>query len=111
MGRPVNKAKMEQVGSPIIIGLDEIAAMFGRTRQTIANWRLTEGFPIARLPSGEWFTTMSLIEDWLLARNAVDPYCGAPKPLRDRTEQAKRLAQAVPDDEVLRILEEIDASV
>jgi hypothetical protein len=64
---------------PIIIGLDAMGELFGRTRQTIARWVRTQNFPAARLPTGEWMTTPSLIDAWILARTEADPYCG-PKP-------------------------------
>jgi hypothetical protein len=58
----------------LIIGLDNIAGLFGRTRETIRRWRQKEGFPIARLPDGTWFTTVTLIDEWCIARNQLDPY-------------------------------------
>ena len=57
----------------VIVGLDEIGGLFGRSRWAIARWIRTQGFPAARLPDGKWFTTMGLIEAWTLERHARDP--------------------------------------
>ena len=57
----------------IIVGLDEIGGRFGRSRWAVARWIRTQGFPAARLPDGRWFTTMGLIEGWIMERRARDP--------------------------------------
>ncbi len=53
---------------PVLVGLNAIGAAFRRSRWTIRRWIDTEDFPAACLPNGEWTTTMSLIDEWILAR-------------------------------------------
>lgn len=69
----------------ILVGLDEIASYFGKSRKTIWRWIQHQGFPAAPLPTGEWFTTPTLIDDWILARNAAYPMA-RPKGKREVTE-------------------------
>ena len=59
--------------SGIIVGLADIGKAFGRSRWAVARWIRREGFPAARLPDGRWFTTMGLIEGWIMERRARDP--------------------------------------
>ena len=54
--------------SPIIVGLDAIGEVFGRSRWTIARWIQDEGFLASKLPDGSWTTTYPLIDQWLLSR-------------------------------------------
>jgi hypothetical protein len=70
---------------------------------------------MARLPTGEWVTTMGLIEDWIRARNSVDPYCHqaevkmAPVVRRlDALARARFLASGIDRAEVLALLEDVD---
>jgi hypothetical protein len=65
-----------QPTTAVIIGLDEIGNLFGRSRWAIARWIRTQGFPAARLPDGQWFTTIGLIEAWTIERRARDPLIG-----------------------------------
>ncbi len=60
---------MTQPGSGIIVGVEAIGRVFGRSRSTIYRWIANEGLPCAKLPSGHWAITPSLIDSWLLARN------------------------------------------
>ncbi len=53
---------------PVIVGLDAIGAVFGRTRWTIRRWIDQESFPASRLPDGTWTTTQSLVEQWIQGR-------------------------------------------
>jgi hypothetical protein len=62
-----------QPSTAVIIGLDKIGDLFGRSRWAVARWIRTQGFPAARLPDGQWFTTMGLIEAWTMERRACDP--------------------------------------
>ena len=55
------------------MGLEAIGRLFGRSRWAVARWVRKEGFPAARLPDGRWFTTMGLIEGWIMERRARDP--------------------------------------
>lgn len=59
--------------SAIIVGLDGIGRLFGKSRWSIGRWIRREGFPAARLPDGTWFTTLGLIEAWVLEDRACDP--------------------------------------
>ena len=53
----------------IIVGVASIGRVFGRSRSTIYRWIEHEALPAAKLPSGHWAITPSLIDSWLLARN------------------------------------------
>jgi len=53
---------------PVLVGLTAIGALFQRSRWTARRWIADEDFPAARLPNGEWTTTLSLIDGWILAR-------------------------------------------
>ena len=66
----------------LIVGVAAIGRVFGRSRSTIYRWIEHEGLPAAKLPSGHWAITPSLIDGWLLARN------------RAWQEQRKSMAQA-----------------
>ncbi len=59
---------MNTPASPVIVGLEAIGEVFGRTRWTIRRWIEREGFPASRLPDGTWTTSQTLIDAWLLAR-------------------------------------------
>ncbi len=54
--------------APVVVGLEAIGALFGRTRWTVRRWIATEGFPASRLPDGAWTTTHTLIDRWILDR-------------------------------------------
>ncbi len=56
------------LASPILVGLDAIGAAFHRSRWTIRRWIDEESFPAAWLPNGQWCTTTTLIDQWLLNR-------------------------------------------
>ena len=60
-------------GGGAIVGLEQIAALFGKSRWSVARWIRNAGFPAARLPDGTWFTTRSLIDAWVLERRGRDP--------------------------------------
>ena len=51
-----------------VVGLDAIGQLFGRTRWTIRRWIDEEDFPAAWLPNGQWCTTTTLIDRWILDR-------------------------------------------
>ncbi|MCA1366666.1 helix-turn-helix domain-containing protein [Bradyrhizobium sp. BRP14] len=99
--------------SYVVIGLDQIAAMFGVTRRTIQNWRQKEGFPIARLPGGCWCLSLGALDFWLLERSRIDPYAGGEQPLqfqhtpRKRAE-ARKVASQIAPDELQAILQEVE---
>ncbi len=46
----------------------EIARVVGRSRATIMRWIHEHGFPACKLPSGTWFTSRSLINQWIITR-------------------------------------------
>ncbi len=52
-----------------VVGLENIGKLFDRSRYTIARWIADYDFPAAQLPNGQWATSHSLIDDWLLARS------------------------------------------
>ncbi len=54
----------------VIVGLEAIGAIFGRTRWTIRRWIERDEFPASQLPDGTWTTTQSQIEQWLRGRMA-----------------------------------------
>jgi len=56
--------------SKVIVGLEAIGAVFGRTRWTIRRWIERESFPASQLPDGTWTTTKSLVEQWIQGRIA-----------------------------------------
>ncbi len=53
---------------PIVVGLDAIGELFGRSRWTIRRW-IDEGFPAAFI-GNTWITTYTLIDRWILERAA-----------------------------------------
>ncbi len=54
-------------GGPVV-GLENIGKLFDRSRHTIRRWINQENFPAAYLPNGQWATSHTLIDRWLLAR-------------------------------------------
>lgn len=52
----------------IIEGLANIGAAVGRSHNTLRTWQRIHGFPMVKLPNGNWATSPSLIDKWLLAR-------------------------------------------
>ena len=54
--------------TPVFTGLVTIGEIFGRSRWTIRRWVAHENFPAAKLPNGEFATTLPLISEWLLER-------------------------------------------
>ena len=51
---------MNPPASPVIVGLEAIGEVFGRTRWIIRRWIEREGFPASRLPDGTWTTSQTL---------------------------------------------------
>lgn len=49
--------------------LGRIAERMGVARITIFRWIHKHGFPAAKLPSGKYYITDSMIDTWLYARN------------------------------------------
>ena len=54
---------------PLIIGLNDMGRLFGRSRQTMARWVRVENFPASRLPNGTYVTEPELIRRWILSRS------------------------------------------
>ena len=52
---------------------------------TVRRWVDEQGFPACKLPNGEWCTTSTLIDQWILAR------CKSFRQERDRMEGEKEL--------------------
>ena len=52
-------------------GLNEIGNVVGRSPRTVQRWIKIHGFPACKLPNGNWFTTDSLIDTWILARHEL----------------------------------------
>ena len=63
----------------IIETLPEIAKMVGRSDQTVRKWIRIHGFPAAKMPNGNWMTTPTLIDKWILARANQNEKLGAGK--------------------------------
>ena len=57
----------------MLIGLTAIGAAFGKSRWTIRRWIDQQAFPAARLPSGQWVTSWTLIDRWIIERGKADP--------------------------------------
>lgn len=51
--------------------MKHIAAVMGVHPNTVRIWIDKEGFPANKLPCGEWVTTDTLIEQWMLSRANV----------------------------------------
>ncbi len=71
-GRPRDQdesmnAPTPTLGGPVL-GLVAIGKLFDRSRFTIARWIADYDFPAAQLPNGQWATTHTLIDEWLLSR-------------------------------------------
>ena len=69
----VEPLEIETSTVPLIFGLEAMGTEFHRCRQTIARWIRVEDFPAARMPNGDYITSHTLIDNWLLSR------CQAPK--------------------------------
>ena len=96
----------------IVIGLANVAKLFGVTPRTIQNWIRKEGFPAARLPSGTWAVTLGNINLWLAARQGIDPYSRdgeTPKQFQVTRIQSRaaKAASEIPETELQAILEEV----
>lgn len=100
MGQPSNPETY------IVMGLENIAKLFGVTTRTIQNWIRKEGFPAARLPSGTWCITIGNLNMWLMERNAIDPYGRGGKQPAQFQERAlaRKAAREIPQDELQAIL-------
>lgn len=48
-------------------GLQAIGNYIGRGESTVIKYITGHGLPATRLPSGKWFTTKRLIDQWILA--------------------------------------------
>ena len=68
MGSPIREIRYKASATPVIVGLEDIGAQFGRTRWTIRRWIEREGFPASRLPDGAWVTSLALIDRWIMDR-------------------------------------------
>lgn len=58
-------------------GLDEIATAVKRHPNTVRNWIYYQGFPACKDPGGEWITTQSLVDHWVMARGKLQDHARA----------------------------------
>jgi len=54
--------------SMIIETLPAIGREVGRSAQTVKTWQKIHGFPLFRMPNGNWGITRQQIESWCQAR-------------------------------------------
>ena len=60
-------AKLPQTG--VLIGLEDISAVFGVKPATLNNWRKLHGLRLSRLPDGRTLATTAFeIDRWLMSR-------------------------------------------
>jgi hypothetical protein len=62
-----------QSSTAVIVDLDEIGGLFGRSRWVIARWIRTPGLPSGAIARWQLVHYMGLIEAWTLERRARDP--------------------------------------
>lgn len=55
----------------LIFGIDTMAWLMHRSKDTIRRWIRYRDFPALRYPNGEWVTSTGLIDQWLLAQSRV----------------------------------------
>ena len=65
--------RIPQTSGGIIVGIANVAKLFGCHPKTIERWARGFGFPLATLPSGHRATTGTLCDLWLLSRLPVQP--------------------------------------
>lgn len=67
-GYGANKVQRIYVGTGTCIGWKAIADYLGVNIDTPKRWEKHQRFPICRLPDGRVMTTLSLIDQWVMAR-------------------------------------------
>jgi hypothetical protein len=55
----------------LIEGMPKIATAINRSESTVRRWHKRHGFPLAKLPNGNWATSQSLIDNWILSRDPL----------------------------------------
>jgi len=65
--------RMPHMKSELTIGQEAIGRLSGRSRWAAARWIRDHTLPAARMPDGQWFTTVGSIESWILERRKNDP--------------------------------------
>jgi hypothetical protein len=71
----------------LIIGLKNIAKLFGRDRQTISRWIRHHGFIARRMPNGHWVTSLTFVDEWIAEGHRLDPLVTKAKPIRTRSKR------------------------
>lgn len=67
-GYGAHSAKRVYVGEGTRIGWPRIAQYLGVSVDTVIRWEKRQRFPVCRLPDGRVMTTLSLIDQWVMAR-------------------------------------------
>lgn len=73
-----------QQDSDIIYGLTGISKYLSVSQSTLLRWIKLHGLPCGKIPTGQWMTTRSLIDQWVLSRN---PYYRDAMKRRDEKHQ------------------------
>jgi hypothetical protein len=55
----------------ILRGKPVIAEYCGISPRTVDKWFRKDGFPMGKLPNGQWVSSVSLIDSWILARGIL----------------------------------------
>ena len=71
----------------LIIGLKNIAKLFGKDRQTISRWIKHHGFVARRMPNGHWITSLTFVDEWIAEGHKLDPLVTKAKPIRTRSRR------------------------
>ena len=71
MSRPSNPPPPSADAAGVVIGLDNIAGLFGRSRCALKRWVASDEFPAAQLPDGTYVSTVRLIDRWIAERAAT----------------------------------------
>lgn len=53
----------------LLQGLPTIARYVGKCLTTVRKWYTHHGFPIGKLPNGDWVSSTALIDEWIRSRD------------------------------------------
>jgi len=67
-----------QANQGSLIGWSQICEYLGLCVTACIKYRRFEGLPVCKLPDGRMFTSKTLIDQWILARQAVELEPGEP---------------------------------
>ena len=56
----------------VLQGIKQIADYLGVSEPTAYRWLRDYGLPAMKRPSGHWFITKSLLDQWIVARAKID---------------------------------------